>query len=114
MRISDWSSDVCSSALLGAVLAIAKAGANDPYHPLLTPGALPPLPARTCALPASRSAHRLLGPPFLPTPSGRTRLSAVWSHGPSATRHHIAPGRSEERREGKECVRTCRARWSPE
>src|SRR3546814_14200228 len=25
-----------------------------------------------------------------------------------------APGRSEERRGGKECVRTCRARWSPE
>src|SRR3546814_15177903 len=23
------------------------------------------------------------------------------------------PGRSEERREGKECVSTCRSRWSP-
>src|SRR3546814_12187443 len=23
------------------------------------------------------------------------------------------PGRSEERRVGKECVRTCRSRWSP-
>src|SRR3546814_14058855 len=27
--------------------------------------------------------------------------------------HYIAPGRSEERRVGKECVSTCRSRWSP-
>src|SRR3546814_17205984 len=26
---------------------------------------------------------------------------------------HAAVGRSEERRVGKECVRTCRSRWSP-
>src|SRR3546814_4878659 len=27
--------------------------------------------------------------------------------------HREAPGRSEERRVGKECVSTCRSRWSP-
>src|SRR3546814_16913587 len=26
---------------------------------------------------------------------------------------HLASGRSEERRVGKECVSTCRSRWSP-
>src|SRR3546814_18422715 len=26
---------------------------------------------------------------------------------------HVAAGRSEERRVGKECVSTCRSRWSP-
>ena len=26
---------------------------------------------------------------------------------------HLYPGRSEERRVGKECVSTCRSRWSP-
>src|SRR3546814_18031926 len=27
--------------------------------------------------------------------------------------HKSAPGRSEERRVGKECVSTCKSRWSP-
>src|SRR3546814_11495919 len=30
----------------------------------------------------------------------------------AATCYHLV-GRSEERREGKECVSTCRSRWSP-
>src|SRR3546814_20216199 len=29
------------------------------------------------------------------------------------TEAHPHPSRSEERRVGKECVRTCRSRWSP-
>ena len=29
------------------------------------------------------------------------------------TKHHQAYVRSEERRVGKECVSTCRSRWSP-
>src|SRR3546814_11498973 len=28
-------------------------------------------------------------------------------------RHALKPGRSEESRVGKECVSTCRSRWSP-
>src|SRR3546814_18991390 len=32
---------------------------------------------------------------------------------PAADPHHIAWARSEERRVGKECVSTCRSRWSP-
>src|SRR3546814_4687130 len=59
MRISDWSSDVCSSDLFP--------------HP-------PPHSLR----PAFRAA---------PGPTG---------------------SRSEERRGGKECVSTCRSRWSPD
>src|SRR3546814_12192080 len=31
----------------------------------------------------------------------------------SHTREHLATLRSEERRVGKECVSTCRSRWSP-
>src|SRR3546814_18199212 len=66
MRISDWSSDVCSSDLAAHTVdlfawqagPIVKANAvGGPLHPEL--------------------------------------------------------GRSEERRVGKECVRTCRSRWSP-
>src|SRR3546814_3240549 len=64
MRISDWSSDVCSSDLL-----------------------------QQCRLQPHRTRIPHLG--FL---------------------HQVARqgiGRSEERRVGKECVSTCRSRWSP-
>src|SRR3546814_5633439 len=70
MRISDWSSDVCSSDLWvgeGPVQAVDRprrhAGGVERLHPFGT---------------AARPRHR-----------------------------------SEERRVGKECVRTCRSRWSP-
>src|SRR3546814_2962233 len=58
MRISDWSSDVCSSDLCGGRCAFGNPG-RQPY---------------------ARSSHSQ---------------------------------RSEERRVGKECVSTCRSRWSP-
>src|SRR3546814_14694117 len=74
MRISDWSSDVCSSDL----------------------------------------------PNWSPTPSAcpsPTTMSAPISPGdlirPSATGSVTTAIRSEERRVGKECVSTCRSRWSP-
>src|SRR3546814_8979428 len=35
-------------------------------------------------------------------------------HGPDATRQFFHAERSEERRVGKECVSTCRSRWSPD
>src|SRR3546814_17517637 len=38
-------------------------------------------------------------------------LGAAGGAGPPKL--HFAPGRSEERRVGEECVRTCRYRWSP-
>src|SRR3546814_15148698 len=49
-------------------------------------------------------------------------LTNVWSHGTWVTPAHAhlalfgtfgMLGRSEERRVGKECVSTCRSRWSP-
>src|SRR3546814_14892961 len=71
MRISDWSSDVCSSDLL-------------PDQPF-----------------ALRSA--LSGYPEL------TEQRGVANSVCTALRR----ARSEERRVGKECVSTCRSRWSP-
>src|SRR3546814_5203202 len=63
MRISDWSSDVCSSDLTVST------------------------PSQTIVIGSPRmSEHRRAAPPS---------------------------GRSEERRVGKECVSTCRSRWSP-
>src|SRR3546814_1562111 len=75
MRISDWSSDVCSPDLLRLVLqqrGIEEAG------------------------PDVQRVQQLVG-------DGGEAPGLVGRHG----------ARSEERRVGKECVSTCRSRWSP-
>src|SRR3546814_2847238 len=76
MRISDWSSDVCSSDL----------NTGTPTKAVTTP---------------SRNSFAV--------GTRRTRISAEHSNAAPAS----ADGRSEERRVGKECVSTCRSRWSP-
>src|SRR3546814_15409400 len=99
MRISDWSSDVCSSDLFtrspgllsGAISPSKKAG--------LPPGKTLRCTARICF--SSLSTR-------LPTaPSCATATGAVTTTASTAA----PPERSEERRGGKECVSTCRSRW---
>src|SRR3546814_20950279 len=88
MRISDWSSDVCSSDLIGILLGAGEAvflGA------LLAEGA--------------HGAVALVG-----------ILQAVQHHvvvDRAMAGLAACPHRSEERRVGNECVSTCRSRWSP-
>src|SRR3546814_8837988 len=72
MRISDWSSDVCSSDLLSLLLSHLS---------------FPDLPARA--------------------------LESDWVEESVAGAWTAPLLRSEERRVGKECVSTCRSRWSP-
>src|SRR3546814_7889266 len=81
MRISDWSSDVCSSDLPDSGLR----------------GDGPPGAGKRKRAICGRAERDVLRGP-LPHRSGCT-----------AERR----GRSEERRVGKECVSTCRSRWSP-
>src|SRR3546814_2140718 len=83
MRISDWSSDVCSSDL---ILAFdAASGASLGLLLCLTG-------TYSASLGNMLSAkNQMSGLPIL--------QSNAW--------------RSEERRVGKECVSTCRSRWSP-
>src|SRR3546814_10284684 len=89
MRISDWSSDVCSSDL-----AVRRALAADGRsRPRGRAQQLHPLGAGT--LRPGRDAAR------------------VREVGLRAEARLAAAGRSEERRVGKECVSTCRSRWSP-
>src|SRR3546814_13333550 len=85
MRMSDWSSDVCSSDLRDRVehrLQVEQSGVlgqrrrKDP-----------------------RAARKL----------ARRKAAARIRR----TRRIGAARRSEERRVGKECVSTCRSRWSP-
>src|SRR3546814_8075928 len=87
MRISDWSSDVCSSDLpaarldeLNARLGLDAAGNNEVLFAWLE------LAVENRYQPAVPALENFL------TVQGR---------------------RSEERRVGKECVSTCRSRWSP-
>src|SRR3546814_5116291 len=94
MRISDWSSDVCSSDLprgdfiadrrelqrAVVIAAVAVAGQIDQMQ------------AIACG---ERIAQR---------------RKDAGVHRPAVDQHQV--GRSEERRVGKECVSTCRSRWS--
>src|SRR3546814_18645887 len=98
MRISDWSSDVCSSDLCFAVSPQPKTSREK----------------------AITTAGRLI------TNLLFDRHSLLWSVEPQAVdppgvavRHLKSPAarmfndRSEERRVGNECVSTFRSRWSP-
>src|SRR3546814_3046248 len=91
MRISDWISDVCSSDL------VARLG-GDEFAVLLEGG--------VDALKASSIAERIINELHTPFRLGTKEIFTSASIG-------IALARSEERRVGKECVSTCRSRWSP-
>src|SRR3546814_5695498 len=85
MRISDWSSDVCSSDLL--------------------------------SFDQEDAAYKSLKAVLEGGIEGRPENVLFYA---TSNRRHLMPremieneSRSEERRVGKECVSTCRSRWSP-
>src|SRR3546814_1136362 len=81
MRISDWSSDVCSSDLMQV--------AREYLH----------------------RRHQRRHPHCHGEHLARMGVGLVTEEMPRA--HAANNQRSEERRVGKECVNTCRSRWSP-
>src|SRR3546814_15064369 len=98
MRISDWSSDVCSSDL-GWVREVYLRGHDQPW-----------VFARSVA---ARSA--LQGDGLQMDELGSRSLGELLFCDQAFQRRAIEVcHRSEERRVGKECVSTCRSRWSPE
>src|SRR3546814_3735041 len=75
---------------------------------------------QTCALPISAAcAHQVLALPRISTPDSARAKGTHWSAAAGtlasneAHRANAPRKRSEERRVGKECVSTCRSRWSP-
>src|SRR3546814_5301303 len=75
---------------------------------------------QTCALPISLAdLHALAGADKYRTIPNlmhdETRLNAMSADGRARLPHvrNVMDERSEERRVGKECVSTCRSRWSP-
>src|SRR3546814_12997846 len=99
MRISDWSSDVCSSDLV-IVVGGGHAGTE-------------------AAAAAARLGARVALVSFDPSLIGTMSCNpAIGGLGKGHLMREIDAldgwmARSEERRVGKECVSTCRSRWSP-
>src|SRR3546814_12925503 len=99
MRISDWSSDVCSSDL--AVTELGNATGFD--FELQDRGGLGHaklIEARNQFLGLASKSKKLVGVrPTGLSDEPQYKIDIDW--------------RSEERRVGKECVSKCRSRWSP-
>src|SRR3546814_15647837 len=103
MRISDWSSDVCSSDL--HVTTIRRTSADKTTYSEFGPA------WRSALVTKNMEHHCLSLLRFIRRRADKnssasrrivlqTVANAKWS-------------RTEERRVGKECVSTCRSRWSP-
>src|SRR3546814_19743541 len=95
MRISDWSSDVCSSDLLLDYPFECTRAVNN----LILGGVFDDFP--------NLKVYVSHGGGFIPYQFGRIKTFAGLISGVRCQK------RSEERRVGKECVSTCRSRWSP-
>src|SRR3546814_17517097 len=100
MRISDWSSDVCSSDLFMNARIEGFEAPPTGVDMVVECGMLTPDLVESMALLA---------------PFGRgnpePRIVVV---GGFCRKVRILKNRSEERRVGKECVSTCSSRWSPD
>src|SRR3546814_14301587 len=95
MRISDWSSDVCSSDLHPVWISGIKTNTRDFSHRNSVELHLASL--------TKTADGTIENDPILVEITGELGL----------TEPEDEAERSEERRVGKECVSPCRSRWSP-
>src|SRR3546814_13941288 len=96
MLIRDWSSDVCSSDLMPSLVAVMIMVSIGTF--------------------SWRSIKDVRHHPWQSSlVMVATVVIVVWSDNLAAgvIAGVVLSGRSEERRVGKECVSTCRSRWSP-
>src|SRR3546814_11847327 len=102
MRISDWSSDVCSSDLGQATRLLVAVGDDDvdSNHCIGPVELFGWLEAAAIDL---EGGQKQVGREMRCEGIGQAELGG----------EHGTEIRSEERRVGKECVSTCRSRWSP-
>src|SRR3546814_13069338 len=108
MRISDWSSDVCSSDLLGreplgkvplSAVAMERKGTSTERGD------------EQRAVRARNQERRELTQQLRDISARIAETMRTLGDKAKGMAHGLR--RSEERRVGKECVRTCRARWAP-
>src|SRR3546814_13021604 len=113
MRISDWSSDVCSSDLLTATLSDIARGAETMAVRLSDRARGT---GQDAAMVAGATVQSLAGLQELGD-RGRaladTMAQIVGDGARARGIRHQAVLRSEERRGGEECVCTCRSLWAP-
>src|SRR3546814_17236601 len=113
MRISDWSSDVCSSDLIVPTLDYT----DTDIFTLTDPQGW-----------GNNGTQQVVQAGFLNRPSFKDDLKSLraslngefadsgvsgWEVGANFSRRKKTSARSEESRVGKESVSTCRSRWSP-
>src|SRR3546814_19511225 len=102
MRISDWSSDVCSSDLCGAIAVRYESAAA---------------PAETEVRACQCSFCRKHGSRAVSDSQGKLTVTIHDAKGVQRYRFGLATAdyflRSEDRRVGKECVSPCRSWWYP-
>src|SRR3546814_21018734 len=106
MRISDWSSDVCSSDLRGGIFGVAHEG--RPGLDVVCGGGL-----AGGLLRSGLFALRLGDLRGLVRLADHRDLAAVAQGALAGHDHAVATLRSEERRVGQGCVRPSRSRWGP-
>src|SRR3546814_14766662 len=113
MRISDWSSDVCSSDLFGALHA--RLAEKVPQEWRDRPRGL--LAAVIVLDQFSRNLYRDDPRAFAQDEAARApmreALDKGWERMLGVEDKWFLYMRSEERRVGEECVCTCRSRWTP-
>src|SRR3546814_19051834 len=103
MRISDWSSDVCSSDLISPFQEMQKWKTHPEIAKILKGGKRVSYGARAISDGGYQSVPKLAFPGGALIGDTAGFLNVPRIKGTSL----------EERRVGKECVSTCRSRWSP-
>src|SRR3546814_6255178 len=124
MRISDWSSDVCSSDLeIRGAIVQGRLGAGERlvYRTIAEEFGISPTPVRDAiqrlvsdgalVLDDRGVAHVPVIEPETYTEILNLRLQLEGNAAAEVAGNAASEGRSEERRVGKECVSTCRSRW---
>src|SRR3546814_14045142 len=101
MRISDWSSDVCSSGLMKRVTWAQKISELPD-----TGGRMPAAADNSRTILLDEGGEQMSSLEF-------ARLLEKWRDGGvREARFCLGAARPEERRVGNECGSTCRSRWS--
>src|SRR3546814_13294725 len=106
MRISDWSSDVCSSDLTQDIDVDTSAIVSD--DDTKPPGGVMRFQTHD-ALDSFAARAAFLGV----LQAMIDRIAQQLCERRFELFENVSIDRSEERRAGKECVSTCRSRWSP-
>src|SRR3546814_11143767 len=118
MRISDWSSDVCSSDLIGQKTLFAMADDRWSFSEALEYGPDATNPAGSDGKPISERqwsrvrGHALTQGDRLAEHLETLGIGLLFRGSPGFPSALLDLERSEERRGGKACVSTCRSRWS--